>query len=46
MNTFIEAGIVIRRDFGHGKARYESSGARRHDHLVDEESGAIVRRGA
>lgn len=42
MNTFIEAGAVVRRDFGDGKARFESVDTPRHDHLVDIESGKIV----
>ena len=41
LKTLSAAGLVVRRDFGDGKARYESV-TRRHDHLVDVRSGAIV----
>jgi Fur family ferric uptake transcriptional regulator len=42
LKTFVEAGAVARRDFGDGRARYESVRDQRHDHLVDIKSGAIV----
>ena len=37
-----EQGILERRDFGGGRARYEPSGHGHHDHLIDVESGQVI----
>ena len=37
-----EQGILERRDFGGGRARYEPSGHGQHDHLIDFESGKVI----
>lgn len=37
-----EAGILERRDFGGGRARYEPSEHGRHYHLVDIDTGKVV----
>ena len=42
LNGFTQAGLLVRRDFGDGKARYERAQAKRHDHLVDVRSGRVV----
>jgi Fur family ferric uptake transcriptional regulator len=42
MRLFEEAGIVKRHDFGDGRARYESTPDRHHDHLIDMKSGKVI----
>ena len=42
LNGFTRAGLLVRRDFGDGKARYERAQAKRHDHLVDVRNGRVV----
>jgi Fur family ferric uptake transcriptional regulator len=37
-----EKGILERRDFGGGRARYEPSEHGRHYHLIDVESGKVI----
>lgn len=37
-----ENGILERRDFGGGRARYEASAHSRHYHLIDVESGRVI----
>ncbi|MSP29021.1 MAG: transcriptional repressor [Acetobacteraceae bacterium] len=37
-----EKGILERRDFGGGRARYEPSESRRHYHLIDVETGKVI----
>ncbi len=37
-----EQGILERRDFGGGRARYEPSGHGHHDHLIDVETGKVT----
>ena len=37
-----EKGILERRDFGGGRARYEPSEAGRHYHLIDVETGKVI----
>lgn len=41
LNKLTDNGILTRHAFGDGRMRYESA-ARRHHHLVDVRSGAIV----
>ena len=42
VRLFEEAGILERRDFGDGRARYEESRTEHHDHLIDVRSGEVV----
>lgn len=42
LRLFADAGIVERRDFGDGRARYERRRAQPHDHLIDLDSGEVV----
>lgn len=37
-----EKGILERRDFGGGRARYEPSESGRHYHLIDVETGKVI----
>lgn len=37
-----ENGILARRDFGGGRARYESTGHGPHHHLIDIDTGRVV----
>jgi Fur family ferric uptake transcriptional regulator len=42
LNTLADAGILKRRLFGDGKARYEIPGRTAHPHLIDVATGKIV----
>lgn len=42
IKLFSEKGILERHDFGDGRARYEESPRKHHDHLVDVESGRVI----
>ncbi len=42
MKLFEESGIVERRDFGDGRARYEQTSDEHHDHLIDVTSGKVI----
>lgn len=42
VRLFEEKGILQRRDFGSGRARYEPVEATPHYHLIDVESGKVV----
>ncbi|MGH2928467.1 MAG: Fur family transcriptional regulator [Solirubrobacteraceae bacterium] len=43
LRLFEEQGILARRDFGDGRARYEAEGSRHHhDHLIDLQTGRVV----
>ncbi len=42
MRLLEEKGILARRDFGGGRARYEASEQGRHYHLIDIETGHVV----
>ena len=37
-----EQGILARRDFGGGRARYEPSGHGHHHHLIDVDTGRVI----
>lgn len=37
-----EAGIIEKHDFGDGRARYEESTEKHHDHLIDMRSGRVI----
>ncbi len=41
LKLFEDANILIRHDFGEGRARYEESGEH-HEHLIDIESGEVI----
>ena len=42
LNDFTQAGLLVRHDFGDGRARYERAQAKRHDHLIDVHSGQVI----
>jgi Fur family transcriptional regulator, ferric uptake regulator len=43
LRLFEEQGILARRDFGDGRARYETEGSRHHhDHLIDLHTGQVI----
>ena len=42
MRLLEEAGILAKRDFGDGRARYEQSSGEHHGHLIDLRNGEVV----
>jgi len=42
VKLFEEAGILERREFGDGRARYESAERDHHDHLIDMQTGEVI----
>ncbi|MGI9440529.1 MAG: Fur family transcriptional regulator [Parvibaculales bacterium] len=42
VRLFEEAGILMRHDFGDGRARYETASVDHHDHLIDIQSGKVI----
>ncbi len=42
VKLFEEAGILDKREFGDGRARYETSDRDHHDHLIDLQSGEVI----
>ncbi len=42
MRLLEEKGILNRRDFGSGRARYEPSDHGQHHHLIDLDSGKVI----
>ena len=42
VKLFDDAGILERRDFRHGRARYEEASDQHHDHLIDLNSGDVI----
>jgi Fur family ferric uptake transcriptional regulator len=42
MRLFEDAGIIERHDFREGRARYETSSERHHDHLIDLRNGEVI----
>lgn len=42
VKLFEEAGIIERREFGDGRARYEDAERDHHDHLIDIASGEVI----
>src|SRR4051795_5492889 len=42
VRLFEEKGILERRDFGGGRARYEPTEHGRHHHLIDVETGKVI----
>ena len=41
LKLFEDANVLIRHDFGEGRARYEETGEH-HEHLIDIESGEVI----
>lgn len=42
VNLFEEAGIIERREFGDGRARWEDAEREHHDHLIDVQTGEVI----
>ena len=42
VNLFEEAGILERREFGDGRARWEDAERDHHDHLIDLQTGKVI----
>lgn len=42
MKLFEDTNIVVVRDFGDGRSRYEIFSNEHHDHLIDTESGDVI----
>ncbi|MCK8482464.1 transcriptional repressor [Aliiroseovarius sp. S2029] len=42
VKLFEEAGILVKNEFGDGRARYESADRDHHDHLIDLTSGQVI----
>lgn len=42
VKLFEEAGILERREFGDGRARYEDAQRAHHDHLIDMNTGEVI----
>jgi Fur family transcriptional regulator, ferric uptake regulator len=42
MRLFESAGLLERREFGGGRARYERAESTHHDHLIDTETGQVI----
>jgi Fur family transcriptional regulator, ferric uptake regulator len=41
LKLFEDANILVRHDFGEGRARYEETGTH-HEHLIDIETGEVI----
>lgn len=41
LKLFEDANVLVRHDFGEGRARYEETGEH-HEHLIDIESGEVI----
>jgi len=42
VKLFEESGILAKRDFGDGRARYETADRDHHDHLIDLSTGNVI----
>lgn len=42
VKLFEEAGILEKREFGDGRARYEDADRDHHDHLIDVTTGEVI----
>lgn len=42
VNLFEEQGILERREFGDGRARWEDAERAHHDHLIDVDTGEVI----
>lgn len=43
LNRLTDTGVIIRHEFGDGKARYECAHRGRHPHLIDLDNGRIAK---
>lgn len=42
VKLFEESGLLERREFGDGRARYEDAEREHHDHLIDMQTGEVI----
>lgn len=42
VKLFEDTGIIERHEFRDGRARYEQTGRRHHDHLIDMNTGGVI----
>lgn len=42
VKLFEESGLLERREFGDGRARYEDAERDHHDHLIDMQTGEVI----
>jgi Fur family ferric uptake transcriptional regulator len=42
VKLFEESGLLERREFGDGRARYEDAERDHHDHLIDVQTGEVI----
>ncbi len=42
VKLFEEAGILVKNEFGDGRARYEPADREHHDHLIDLTTGEVI----
>lgn len=42
VKLFEEAGLLEKREFGDGRARYEDAERDHHDHLIDVQTGEVI----
>lgn len=42
VKLFEESGLLERREFGDGRARYEDAEREHHDHLIDVQTGDVI----
>lgn len=42
VKLFEEAGLLEKREFGDGRARYEDAEREHHDHLIDVNTGEVI----
>lgn len=42
VKLFEEAGLLEKREFGDGRARYEDAERDHHDHLIDMQTGEVI----
>ncbi|SDY93750.1 manganese uptake regulator, Fur family [Jannaschia faecimaris] len=42
VKLFEESGLLERREFGDGRARYEDAEREHHDHLIDVQTGEVI----
>ena len=42
MKAFEEVGLLERREFGDGRARWEDADRDHHDHLIDVATGEVI----
>lgn len=42
LKLFEDSGILVKHDFGDGRARYETADRAHHDHLIDLTTGDVI----